>query len=318
MKERIETGQDAFGFSLYHVYFNGLKRDSLTENFLVTYSGKKAPGLDYLIEHNHKGKLFMDSGAYPASKKNTDLDIEGYIDYVNEVGDKLDAIAQLDYIPRKQDGTPEQQAEKSARLTWERYLYMWDRIRPELRKKLIYIIHAEDTQKLLTRALEWRDSEGNGIEYIGLGLSTTDMAFRWAQLDTATRLFKKYNYKGQVHGFGIQVLKCIQSCPYLTSCDSSSAIRDQMTGKVFIKGSIVKIADDTKVHHKSDLSHNRKELLEPQLRARAKEMDIDYELAKVDAQERYLWGCRERSQYIEGGCRLHRPIGSSNLFRKRG
>ena len=50
-----------------------------------------------------KGKLFMDSGAYPASKKNTDLDIDNYIRYVNEVGHHLNAIAQLDYIPRIQE-----------------------------------------------------------------------------------------------------------------------------------------------------------------------------------------------------------------------
>lgn len=312
-----KTGQDLHGFSLYHVYFNGLKRDNLEENFLVTYDGKKAPGLDYLIEHGHKGKRFMDSGAYPASKKNTDLDIDKYISYVNEVGDHLDAIAQLDYIPRIQDGTAEQQAEKSARLTWERYLYMWERIRPELRKKLIYIIHAEDTETLLTRALEWRDKDGNGIEYMGLGLSTTDMAFRWSQLDTATRLFKKYNYQGNVHGFGLQVLDCIQACPYLTTCDSSSAIRDQMTGKVFIEGKIVKIADDTTVHHKSELTEEQRRSIEPVLRARAKKMGIDYDLAKIDAQERYLWGCKERSSYIEGGYAKHKPSVSGNLFRRK-
>lgn len=311
------TGQDIYGFNLYHVYFNGLKRDNLKENFLVTYDGKKAPGLDFLIEHGHTGKRFMDSGAYPASKKNTDLDIDKYIEYVNQVGDHLDAIAQLDYIPRIQDGTAEQQAEKSARLTWERFLYMWDRVRPELRKKLIYIIHAEDTETLLTRALEWRDKDGNKIEYMGLGLSTTDMKFRWSQLDTATRLFKKYNYQGNCHGFGLQVLDCIQCCPYLTTCDSSSAIRDQMTGKIFIRGEMVKISDDTAVHHKSDLSQSQKQLLEPELRKRAEEMGIDYDLAKVDAGERYIWGCRERSAYIEGGYKNHKPISSGNLFRRR-
>lgn len=311
------TGQDVFGFHLYHVYFNGLKREGTTENFLVTYDGKKAPGLDWLIEHGHKGKIFMDSGAYPASKKNTDLDIDKYIEYVNQVGGYLDAIAQLDYIPRIQDGTPEQQAEKSARLTWERYLYMWERVRPELRKKLIYIIHAEDTETLLRRALEWRDKDGNKIEYMGLGLSTTDMAFRWSQLDTATRLFKEYDYRGNCHGFGLQVLDCIQSCPYLTSCDSSSAIRDQMTGKVFIKGDIIKIADDTSVHHKSDLNIKQRESILPKLRARAEEMGIDFDKAQVDAGERYLWGCRERSQYIESGYHRHVPSTSGNLFRRK-
>ena len=263
------TGQNVFGFTLYHVYFNGLKRDNLEENFLVTYDGKKASGLQYLLDHGHKGKLFMDSGAYPASKKNTDLDVDKYIEYVNEVGDHLDAIAQLDYIPRIQDGTPQQQAEKSSRLTWERYLYMWERIRPELRKKLIYIIHAEDTDTLLRRALSWRDAKGQGIQYMGLGLSTTDRAFRWAQLETATRIFKEYNYQGQVHGFGLQVATVIQTCPYLTSCDSSSAIRDQMRGYVFIDGVQIKISDDTAVHHKSELTQYQKELIEPQLREKA-------------------------------------------------
>lgn len=314
---KLITGQAEFGFSLYHVYFTGTKRGGLKTNFLVTYNGKKAPGLDFLIENGHKGKLFMDSGAYPASKKNTDLPIDPYIDYVNEVGDHLDAIAQLDYIPRIQDGSPAQQVEKSARLTWERFLYMWERVRPELRHKLIYIIHAEDTEPLLRRALEWRDKNGQGIGYIGLGLSTTDMAFRWAQLDTATRLFKEYDYRGQVHGFGLQVLELVQSAPHLTSCDSSSAIRDQMTGKVYIQGKQVKISDDTKVHHKSDLSEEAKANLEPMLRARAEKMGIDYDLAKVDPAERYLWGCYERDADFNANYNKHRPISSGNLFRGR-
>lgn len=317
MKKKLITGQDEYGFTLYHVYFTGLRRPELENNFLLTYNGKKAPGLDYLIENNHKGKLFMDSGAYPASKKHTDLDIDDYIAYVNEVGHHFDGIAQLDYIPRIQDGSPEQQVEKSARLTWERFLYMWTRIKPELRKKLIYIIHAEDTEPLLRRALEWRDENGEGIQYIGLGLSTIDMAFRWAQLDTATRLFKEYDYRGQVHGFGLQVLELVQSCPYLTSSDSSSAIRDQMTGRVFIKNEVVKISDDTEPHHKSSLCENRRDLIEPMLRERAVEMGIDYELAKINPSERYLWGCKERDAEFNKHFNKHRKIGSGNLFRSR-
>ena len=311
------TGQDIYGFSLYHVYFTGLKRESLKENFLLTYNGKKAPGLDWLVEHGHTGKRFMDSGADPASKKNTDLDIDAYISYVNEVGDYLDAIAQLDYIPRIQDGTPAQQTEKSSKLTWERYLYMWDRVRPELRHKLIYIIHAEDTEPLLRRALEWRDKEGNKIEYIGLGLSTTDMAFRWSQIDTANRLFKEYDYRGNVHGFGLQVLDVIQTGPYLTSADSSSAIRDQMQGSVYIDGKPVKIADDTKVHHKNVLTGSQKDLLIPYLRRRAELVGIDYELAKTDACERYLWSCRERTKHIEGAYNRHKVSVRGNLLSRR-
>lgn len=308
------TGQDIFGFTLFHVYFNGLKREGTSENFLLTYDGKKAPGLEWLVEHGHTGKLFMDSGAFPASKKNTDLDIDAYIDYVNRVGDHFYGIAQLDYIPRLSDGSFQERTEKSMRLTWERFLYMWERVRPELRKKLIYIIHEEDTETCLRRALEWRDADGNGIEYMGLGLSITDRNFRDNQLQTATRLFKEYGYKGNCHGFGLQVLSAVQMCPYLTTCDSSSAIRDQMTGKVFIDGRTVKISDDTAVHHKSDLSEGARALVEPELRKRAEEMGIDYDLAKVNAAERYIWGCRERSRYIESGYNKHHLISKHSLL----
>ena len=41
------------------------------------------------------------------------------------------------------------------------------------------------------------------------------------------------------------------------------------------------------------------------------------EQAKIDAGERYLWGCRERSQYIEGGYKKYRPSTSGNLFRRK-
>lgn len=314
---KLITGQDTFGFSLYHVYFTGAKRGGLKTNFLVTYDGKKAPGLDFLIENGHKGKLFLDSGAYPASKKNTDLPIDPYIEYVNKVGHHLDAIAQLDYIPRIQDGSPAEQVEKSARLTWERFLYMWYRIKPELRHKLIYIIHEEDTETLLRRALEWRDEDGQGIGYIGLGLSTTDMAYRWAQLDTATRVFKEYNYKGQVHGFGLQVLEVVQTCPFLTSCDSSTAIRDQMAGRVYVEGRLVKVSDDTKIHHRSSLSEAARANLEPWLRERAEKMGIDYDLAKINPAERYLWSCYERDADFQANYNKHRPISSGNLFRGR-
>ena len=88
-----------------------------------------------------------------------------------------------------------------------------------------------------------------------------------------------------------------------------------MTGKVFIEGKMVKISDDTAVHHKSELTEAQKQGIEPVLRERAKKMGIDYDLAKVDAGERYIWGCKERSAYIEGGYKAHKPISSGNLFR---
>lgn len=312
---RVLTGQDIYGFKLYHVYFTGVKDFGLEDNFLLTYNGKKAPKLEELVAGGHKGSLFLDSGAYPASKKHQDLDVDDYIAFLNEWGDHFDALAQMDYIPRIQDGTKEQQVEKSSRLTWERFEYMWYKIRPELRPKLIYIIHEEDTETLLTRALQWRDTNGKGIEYMGLGLSTTDMAYRWTQLETATKVFKRFNYQGKVHGFGLQTLDVIQSCPYLTSSDSSSAIKDMATGGVYIEGRLVKVADDTAIHHRSALSKKRRKLIQEPLRERAERFGIDFEEAKTIPYKRYLWGCRERSYHIENNYYKHEVRPRGNLLK---
>lgn len=296
------TGQQNYGFSLYHVYFNGLKRDNLDSNFLLTYDGKKAPGLDYLLEHGHRGKRFMDSGAYPAYKKNTDLDIDKYIEYVCQVYKHFNAIAQLDYIPRETDGTPQQRQAFSTEETWRRYKYMWARVPQECRQKLIYIVHEhEDIEPLLDRALAWRDENGQGIGYLGVGLSTPNKKQRMHQLEITNRMCKKHNYSGNLHAFGVQQLDLIQKSNCITSSDSSSAIRDQMRGFVFVDGKQIKISDDTKVHHKSDLTEAENKQVQAFMRKRAESLGINYELAKEDAQERYLWGVRERDKYFMEG-----------------
>ncbi len=297
-RERIDPKtKKPVGFTLYHVAFVGLKRDNLTEDFLFTYDGKKAPALDYSIEHNWTGKRFMDSGEFPAHKKGIRLDQKAYVDYVNKVGDHLDAICCMDYIPRESDGPDFQKI--SAEITWRDYCIQREQLRPELRDKYIYIIHVEDARNLLPRALEYRDSLGMPIRYLGAGLSLGDPALRLAQGAIYNELLAKYKYDGQVHGFGIQVKSVIEQLPVLTSCDSSSAVREQASGIVFIDGKKMKIAQDTKMHHKGEFTDNQFKQVEPFLRCRAEEANINFDLARVDAGERYLWNCRERSKYIK-------------------
>lgn len=309
------TGQQKYGFTLYHVYFNGLKRENLESNFLLTYDGKKAPGLDWLIESGHRGKLFMDSGAYPAYKKNTDLDIDKYIDYVCQVHRYFTGIAQLDYIPRESDGTPEQRQAYSTEETWRRFLYMWDRVPKECRHKLIYIVHEhEDIEPLLDRALAWRDADGQGIGYLGVGLSTPNKQQRLHQLEITNRMCKKYGYCGNLHAFGVQQLDLIQQSDYITSSDSSSAIRDQMRGYVFVEGKQIKISDDTSPHHKSNFTDSQNMVLQEKMRERAAAFGIDYELAKTCAQERYLWGIRERDKYFNEGYAIKKKLKRGSLL----
>ena len=292
-----EKIKEKTNFTLYHVVFNGIKRPGLAEDFLFTYDGKKAPTLNYAIENGWSGRRFMDSGEFPAHKKGIRLDIEDYINYVNKVGDHLDAICCMDYIPRESDGPEWMRI--SAEVTWRDYLYQRSRLRPEVRDKYIYIIHIEDTANLLPRALEYRDELGMPIRYLGAGLSLSDPALRLAQGAKYNEILMKYKYDGQVHGFGCQVKSVIERLPVLTSCDSSSAVREQASGIAFIDGQKIKIAKDTQMHHKGEFTDAQFTQIEPFLKQRAEEMGIDYELARVNAAERFLWNCRERSKYIK-------------------
>ena len=299
-RRNYETGQifeETTNYHLYHVVFNGLKRPNLSEDFLFTYDGKKAPMLDYAIENGWTGRRFMDSGEFPAHKKGIRLDQDAYVDYVNKMGDQLDAICCLDYIPRESDGPEWMRI--SAEVTWRDYLYQRSKLRPEVRDKFIYIIHIEDVDNLLPRALEYRDELGMPIRYLGAGLSLSDPQLRLAQGAKYNEIFNAYNYSGQCHGFGLQVKNVVEQLPFLTSSDSSSAVREQASGIVFIDGNKLKIAQDTQMHHKGEFTEAQYKAIEPFLRERAQQAGIDFDLARVNAAERFLWNCRERSKYIK-------------------
>ena len=292
-----ELFEEPTGYQLYHVVFNGLKRPNLAEDFLFTYDGKKAPSLDYAIENGWTGRRFMDSGEFPAHKKGIRLDHNDYIAYVNKMGDHLDAICCMDYIPRESDGPDWMKI--SAEVTWRDYLYQRSQLRPEVRDKFIYIIHIEDVDNLLPRALEYRDELGIPIRYLGAGLSLSDPELRLNQGAKYNEIFNEYNYSGQVHGFGLQVRSVVEQLPFLTSSDSSSAVREQASGIAFIDGQKIKIAEDTQMHHKGEFTDYQYKQIEPFLRQEAQAMGIDFDLARVNAAERYLWNCRERSKYIK-------------------
>ena len=291
------VSKEKTGFTLYHVVFTGTKRDNITEDFLYTYDGNKACMLDFAINHGWTGRRFMDSGEFPAHRKGIRLDQKKYIDYVNTVGDHLDAIACMDYMPRESDGPDYQRI--SGEITWEDYCKQRELVRPELRDKFIYIIHGTEIPRLVERACNYKDSLGMKIKYMASSLADYGEAMRIERGAEYNYLLSKFGYDGQFHGLGLQVKKIIEGTPILTSVDSSSAVREQASGILFYKGKKIKIGMDTQQHHKGEFTENQFSVIEPELKARAKELGIDYELARVNALERYLWNCKERTLYIK-------------------
>ncbi len=141
-------------------------------------------GVRKMLEYMDQGavkSLFIDSGAYSihsqgfekvAKGKFSTIDafIDEYIDYVNELDDKIIAVAQVDHIPGvfKQPKKPEDYVE-SAELSWENYMYM----RPKMRSphKLIAVQHQGEAFENIKRMVDWRGPNGEKLEYLGISPS---------------------------------------------------------------------------------------------------------------------------------------------------
>lgn len=174
-----------------------------------------------------KGKLMIDSGAFSAwnlgKKQNKDIrvDVDEYIEFINQYGDHFDVIVQVDAVTGK-DGLDEGHVEKQEE-TWNNFLYMRERIRKDLRPKFIPVVHAGDTWDFLEMVLNYKDEDGKYLEYIGLGGPQNIQANRntnwW--FEAFSRIKKSPNPNVKTHGFGMTTLKMLDELP-LTSADSSS------------------------------------------------------------------------------------------------
>ena len=112
-----------------------------------------------------KGKLLIDSGAFSIHKSKKEVPLQDYIDFLNANHEYLDYYIQLDDIPGEwgRKPTPEEVAD-SPKKTWENYLYMVDRLVEP--KKLLPVFHQGEDFDYLRQMLEYRDKDGNPIEYI--------------------------------------------------------------------------------------------------------------------------------------------------------
>ena len=109
---------------------------------------------EYQRTENPDACIFIDSGAYSAYTKGATIDVDAYIDWINSNGDAFTVIAQVDFIPGKSNlETDPDIYLRAPGISWENYLYMHKRLRPELRDKLIPVYHQGEDFKWLKNML---------------------------------------------------------------------------------------------------------------------------------------------------------------------
>lgn len=202
--------------------------------------------VSYLRDNpDYKGKLFVDSGAYTAYTKGAEIDIDDYIDLINEIGDVVTVFAQVDTIPQQIDREPtEEEFSAAAQKSWDNYLYMVQRIDKKYRDKLMPVFHFHEDVKWLKNMLEYTFDDGSHIKYIGLAVSTidTDMVrYKWLQMCFSI-IKKSSNPDVKTHAFGCNAFKVLEKTP-LTSADATTWVISAAYGQILFEGKRIFVSD---------------------------------------------------------------------------
>lgn len=140
------------------------------------------------IEQGVIADLFLDSGAFSVHTGKAKVDVDEYIEYINSIDQYVSAVAQLDTIPGT-FGKPKSPEDYkiSSEKSWENFLYMYDKLKsPE---KLIPVFHFGEPFSTLKNMLDWRDSNGRQLSYVGISPAN----------DTSQNI--KNRYMGEVYDF---------------------------------------------------------------------------------------------------------------------
>lgn len=193
-------------------------------------------------ETESHGKLFIDSGAYTAYTRDTELDVNEYIGYLNSIDKHLTIFAQIDKIPGKhgQEKTLEEIKEAPI-LSWENYLYMREKVvSPD---KLLPIFHRRESWEHLERMLE-TTFDGKHIPYIGIAATTDSSTVEkeeWFH-KVFNVIRKSSNPNVKTHAFGMTSLRLLETFPF-TSADSTAWIMVGANGAIMSPFGVIYVSN---------------------------------------------------------------------------
>ncbi len=230
---------------MFNLYFagsdNSIWRDYLINNKvnrLASWINDKSAITNW-IDNNAEGKLFIDSGAFSAHTVGREVDIDKYIEFLNERDEFIYIAAELDKIPGK-FGQPKTRKEclEAPLIGWQNYLYMRERVKSP--DKILPVFHQNEDFDWLATMLE-TTFDGKYIPYIGISPAndrSTKEKNEWFQ--TVFRIIaQSSNPNVMTHAFGMTSLGILEMYPF-TSADSTTWIMAGANGSVMTpNGNIV-------------------------------------------------------------------------------
>jgi len=167
----------------------------------------------------------IDSGAFTAWTKGLDVDVDEYINRMNQLDDVVDYYIQLDKIPGRKGTPPTAQERKDAEIaTRDNFLYMESKaISPH---KLLPVFHQGDSWSLLREFLTHRRPDGALIDYICISHSK-ERRMQKGQADwflDVYDLIRTFNPTVKVHVLGLGQPKTARKNPWFNSMDSTTYV----------------------------------------------------------------------------------------------
>lgn len=241
--------------SQFNIYFAG-GHAKMTDEFLKERGANRL--YNQLYERSTIGKkwiahkkekpelgnrLFVDSSAYSAHTRGAEVDIDDYIEYLNENQGMFDAIAELDVIPGKfRQPKTRQELLEAPKKSWENYLYMRERVIDV--DSLLPIFHMGEDFKWLDLMLETTFENGKHIPYIGISPandSTTKFKDKWME-----RVFNMIRHSSnpnvKTHAFGMTVTTQLERHPFY-SADSTSVLLTGAMGNIMSSRGIIELSE---------------------------------------------------------------------------
>jgi len=217
-------------------------------------------------------KLFIDCGAYTAYTTGVVIDIDTYLNYINDIIDYVDIVASLDVI----GSDICLDADKK---TYENYLYMKNHIKNK--HKLLPTYHQKDNPDYLIKYLQDTD-----IDYIALGgLVGSNKKDLCSFFDGCYSVIKEYRPDIKVHAFGMTSRFVLQKYPF-TSADSTGWIMTAANGCIMSPWGILNVSN--KQTSEADNFYAQPEIIQNKIEAYVKECGFTMEEISSDYKPRTL------------------------------
>lgn len=274
---------------MFDLYFAGSDNPEWREYLLAKKANRLASWIndrnviDAWIKNNGKGKLFIDSGAFSAHTVGKEVDIDKYIEFLNNIDEYVYIAAELDKIPGEfRKAKTRKQCLEAPLIGWENYLYMRDRVKSP--DKILPVFHQNEDFDWLVRMLE-TTFDGKHIPYIGISPAndrSTKEKNEW--FEQVFRIIgQSSNPNVKTHAFGMTSLPVLERYPF-TSADSTSWIMTGANGGIMTPYGTV-VMSSKQLDNPQHITHQPESKIQ-QIKSLCKKYKFNFEELKESYQER--------------------------------